>query len=156
VNVVVKLDKIDKAILQSLQKSGRITNVDLAKAVGISAPPCLRRLKFMERNGIIAGYHAELNYDILGYNLRAICVVSLLSQSSREVSSFVDRLLRSRNIKFCFSTPGNESFVLFIIAKDLSDYEKTLKENIQSNDHIANVRTYILANKHAEKHELPF
>jgi DNA-binding Lrp family transcriptional regulator len=151
----MKLDKIDRTILQNLQKNGRITNVDLAKAVGISAPPCLRRLKFMERGGVIVGYHAELDYAILGYNIRVICIVSLLSQSSREVAVFVDLLSKAENIKFCFSTPGNESFVLLVIAKDLSEYEKILKENIQNAGCVASIKTYILSNKHFEKYDLP-
>jgi DNA-binding Lrp family transcriptional regulator len=147
---MAKLDRIDRIILQNLQKNGRITNVELAKTVGISAPPCLRRLKCMEKNNIIVGYHAELNYEAVGYNMRAICIVSLLSQSSSEITAFLTVLKTMKNIMFCFSTPGNEEFVLYIVAKDLNEYEKILQDTIQNTKRVAKITTYVLSNKHAE------
>jgi Lrp/AsnC family transcriptional regulator of ectoine degradation len=109
----------------------------------------------MEKNGTIAGYHAELNYEAVGYHLLAICVVSLLSQSSSEIDSFVGALRNTKNIRFCFSTPGNEAFVLMIISKDLSDYEKIIQESLQNTLRVAKIVTYVLSNKHIENFELP-
>src|SRR5688572_7169991 len=65
----VKLDKIDRKILKNLQENGRITNVELAKEAGISAPPCLRRVRALEENGFIKGYHAKVDPTVLGYGV---------------------------------------------------------------------------------------
>ena len=62
----VKLDTVDRQILSDLQDDGRMTNVDLAKRAGISAPPCLRRVRGLEESGIIRGYHADLDAEALG------------------------------------------------------------------------------------------
>ena len=68
----VKLDEIDLRILRDLQENGKITNVELARRVGISAPPCLRRVRALEEAGFITGYHAEVEPAKLGYNLSLI------------------------------------------------------------------------------------
>lgn len=65
----VKLDRVDRQILADLQADGRITNVDLARRAGISAPPCLRRVRALEESGIIKGYHATIDPGALGYNV---------------------------------------------------------------------------------------
>ena len=86
--MITKLDTIDLKILQILQKSGRMTNVDLAKRVGISAPPCLRRLKNLEDGGVIQGYQANLNPKSLSYNITLFASVGLKENSEAQLSSF--------------------------------------------------------------------
>lgn len=152
---MANLDNIDKILLNNLQKNGRITNVELAENAGISAPPCLRRLKLMENKNIITGYHADINPTSLGYFFRAICIVSLKCQSSVEVKKFLDSVSKSENIRSCFSTSGNENFILTIVAKNLQDYERILKKEIQSNKALSSVKTYITLNKHKDDCGLP-
>ena len=84
----VKLDLIDRKILRDLQVNGRITNVELASRVGISAPPCLRRVRALEEAGYIRGYHAELEPGSLGYNVTVFAQIGLHSQSEPDLVAF--------------------------------------------------------------------
>ena len=79
----IKLDKIDRRILRDLQANGRMTNVDLARRAGISAPPCLRRVRALEEAGFIRGYHADVNPEALGYGVTVFAQVGLSSQAER-------------------------------------------------------------------------
>src|SRR3974390_1916278 len=88
----LKLDATDWRILAELQRDGRITNVELAARVGLSAPPCLRRVRELERSGVIAGYHAAFNLPGLGYHLTAFAFVKLESQSEADLSAFEKRI----------------------------------------------------------------
>jgi len=151
----MKLDSIDRTLLSTLQKYGRITNVDLAERVGISAPPCLRRLKLMEKSGVIKGYHAEINPKVLDFNFQAICIVTLASQASKDVNTFLTNIEKCKNIRTCSSTIGNENFVLFIVAKDINEYESILKREIQSGGLVSSVKTYVTVNKHKNEPGLP-
>src|SRR5690349_24545277 len=87
-----KLDKIDLRILRDLQADGRMTNVELARRAGISAPPCLRRVRALEKAGIIRGYHAELAPEALGYAVTVFAQVGLASQADADLKAF-ERLL---------------------------------------------------------------
>ena len=83
-----KLDRIDRRILSDLQANGRMTNVELAERAGISAPPCLRRVRALERAGIIKGYHAELSPEALGYSVSVFALVGLNSQAETDLKAF--------------------------------------------------------------------
>ena len=83
-----KLDRIDRRILSDLQANGRMTNVELAERAGISAPPCLRRVRALERAGIIKGYHAELSPETLGYSVSVFALVGLNSQAEVDLKAF--------------------------------------------------------------------
>ena len=84
----VKLDRIDRQILSDLQNEGRMTNVDLAKRAGISAPPCLRRVRALEEAGFIKGYHADLDSVALGFNVSVFAHVGLNSQAEVDLLAF--------------------------------------------------------------------
>src|SRR3546814_10338310 len=84
----VKLDLIDRKILTDLQADGRMTNVELAQRVGISAPPCLRRVRALEEAGYIRGYHAELNPQQLGYGVTVFAMVGLKRQAEQDLIAF--------------------------------------------------------------------
>ncbi|MEM1421559.1 MAG: Lrp/AsnC family transcriptional regulator, partial [Pseudomonadota bacterium] len=87
----VKLDPIDRKILAELQEDGRMTNVDLSKRVGISAPPCLRRVRALEENGFITGYHADINARALGFEVMVFAMVGLDKQSGKDLADFETR-----------------------------------------------------------------
>ncbi len=84
----VKLDKIDRKILRDLQDSGRMTNVELARRAGISAPPCLRRVRALEEGGFIKGYNAQIDPQALGYNVMVFALVGLNSQAETDLKAF--------------------------------------------------------------------
>src|SRR5512139_2043540 len=88
-----KLDRIDLRILADLQADGRMTNVDLAERAGISAPPCLRRVRALEEAGFITGYHAQVDEQMLGFELTAFAMVGLHSQAEPDLRDFENRIL---------------------------------------------------------------
>jgi DNA-binding Lrp family transcriptional regulator len=83
-----KLDPIDRRILAELQADGRMTNVELSRRVGISAPPCLRRVRTLEESGLIQGYHARINARELGFEVQVFAMIRLSSQAERDLSTF--------------------------------------------------------------------
>ena len=153
--IKMNLDSVDIVILDSLQKHGRMSNVRLAEKAGISAPPCLRRFKLMEHQGVLVGYHAVVNPELLGFTIKAFCAVSLTSQSTETVSSFLKIVEREPCIRSCFSTSGNEVFILTIVAKNLKAYEGILHGTLQSSGFVSNITSYILLNKHKDEFGIP-
>jgi DNA-binding Lrp family transcriptional regulator len=97
-----KLDPIDRKILAELQADGRMTNVELAKRVGISAPPCLRRVRTLEEAGFIRGYHAQVNARDLGFEVQVFAMVGLNSQAEADLARFEQRC---RNWPLCARMP---------------------------------------------------
>src|SRR5258705_4506390 len=87
----IRLDRIDRRILRNLLADGRMTNVELARRVGISAPPCLRRVRTLEQAGYIRGYHAEVNGELLGFSVTVYALVGLKGQSETELRAFEER-----------------------------------------------------------------
>ena len=86
------LDEIDRSILALLQENGRMSNVDLAREVGLTAPPCLRRVRALEDRGLITAYHAALNGPALGYSITVFAMVSLKSQAEHDLKNFEDHV----------------------------------------------------------------
>src|SRR3546814_17660767 len=84
----IKLDRVDRRILRDLQDNGRMTNVDLAARAGISAPPCLRRVRALEEAGFFRGYHAALNPEALGFGVTVFAQVGLSSQAETDLRRF--------------------------------------------------------------------
>ena len=88
-----KLDKVDRQILSDLQKNGRLSNVELAKNAGISAPPCLRRVRALEDAGVIRGYNAEIDPEAVGYTVTVFAFVGLTSQAEVDLKKFENMIL---------------------------------------------------------------
>src|SRR4029078_13020004 len=105
-----KLDRIDRRILSDLQAEGRMTNVELAERAGISAPPCLRRVRALARAGIIKGYHAELSTEALGYSVSVFALVGLNSQAETDLKSFEEMVSRWPEIRECHMLAGDDRF----------------------------------------------
>src|SRR5580692_9760583 len=97
----VKLDRIDRKILHDLQESGRMTNVELAQRAGISAPPCLRRVRALEEAGVIKGYHADLSPEALGYSVSVFALVGLSSQAETDLKAFEALIAKWDEVREC-------------------------------------------------------
>ncbi|MDR0552732.1 MAG: Lrp/AsnC family transcriptional regulator [Holosporales bacterium] len=138
-----KLDSIDLLILSNLQKSGRMTNVELAKRAKISAPPCLRRLKSLEERKVISGYHADVDARVLGYAFSALCLVSLAKHSTKHVENFIRYIHLLDRVRECFATTGEYDYVLRIVAKDFPDYENFISNKLKGLDNIVQVKSYV-------------
>lgn len=137
----VKLDAVDRKILTCLQSEGRITNVDLANRVGITAPPCLRRVRALEEEGYVQGYHAQLNQEALGYGLTVFAMVGLHSQAESDLQAFEEYVQRWPMVRECFMLNGEIDFILKIVARDLAAFQQFLTGELTPAPNVASVKT---------------
>ncbi len=137
----VKLDKIDRKILHDLQEDGRITNVELAERAGISAPPCLRRVRALEDAGIISGYHADVDPQSLGYGITVFAQVSLERQSETDLKAFEELCQSWEKVRECHLVSGDADFILKIVAKDWEGYQKFLTEHLTMAPNIGHIKS---------------
>lgn len=137
----VKLDDVDRRILADLQADGRITNVELARRVGISAPPCLRRVRALEEAGYIRGYHADLNGDLLGYGVTVFAMVGLESQAEADLSAFENLVRGWPLVRECHMLAGEIDFLLKVVAKDWDTYQQFLTQELTAAPNVAHVKT---------------
>lgn len=137
----IKLDKIDRKILKSLQEDGRITNVELAKNAGISAPPCLRRVRALEETGYIKGYHADVDASILGYGVSVFAHVKLVSQAESDLQKFEALIAEWEPVRECHMLAGETDFILKIVAHDWDDYQHFLTEKLTAAPNVTSVKS---------------
>ena len=121
-----KLDAIDRSILSNLQENGRMTNVELARRAGISAPPCLRRVRALERTGYIGGFHADLNSKALGFDVTVFALVGLHSQAENDLLAFERLVAGWPMVRDCYMLAGEVDFLLKIVARDWDAYQTFL------------------------------
>lgn len=126
----IKLDKIDRKILKELQAQGRITNVELARRAGISAPPCLRRVRVLEEAGLIQSYHAHLNPSALGYGITVFAHIKLQSQNEADLKKFEQQCHDWSKVRECHMMSGDVDFILKIVAHDWEDYQQFLTNEL--------------------------
>ena len=151
-----KLDEIDRKILAELQADGRMTNVELARRVGISAPPCLRRVRVLEEAGFIRGYHAEIDPGSLGFEVRVFAMVRLQSQSERDLAAFEDRARGWPLVRECHMLNGEIDFILKCVAPDLPSFQHFLTESLTSAPNVASVKTSLVIRCAKDEPGVPF
>ncbi|MGE3868673.1 MAG: Lrp/AsnC family transcriptional regulator [Pseudorhodoplanes sp.] len=138
--MLARLDAIDLKILQELQNDGRMTNVELARRVGISAPPCLRRVRALEEAGLIRGYRARLDEKRLGYEVVAIAMETLSSQAESEHKAFEAYVRRQPLVRECWMLSGEIDFILKCVAPNLTAFQSLVTE-LTGAPHVRNVKT---------------
>ena len=136
-----KLDPIDRMILSELQPDGRMTNVELARRVGISAPPCLRRVRALEEAGYINGFHADVDARQLGFEVQVFAMVGLQSQAEADLMAFEARCNDWPLVRECHMLNGEVDFILKCVAPDLSTFQSFLTEELTAADNVASVKT---------------
>jgi DNA-binding Lrp family transcriptional regulator len=146
-----RLDATDWQILRELQADGRITNVDLARKVGISAPPCLRRVRALEEAGIIEGFTAMLDDKALGFDVTAFAMVGLHSQAEADLIAFEERARNSPIVRDCYMLSGEIDFLLRCVAPDLSAFQDFIIHELTAAPNVASVKTSLVIR--ASKHE---
>ena len=135
------MDRIDRQILSLLQADGRMTNVELAERVGLTAPPCLRRVRALEELGAIRGYHAELDGAKLGYPITVFAMVSLKSQAEADLAAFEAHIAAIPEVRECHMLNGDIDFILKIVATDLRAFQDILTTHLTPAPNVASVRT---------------
>jgi DNA-binding Lrp family transcriptional regulator len=138
--VHAQLDAIDRKILKELQDDGRMTNVELAKRIGISAPPCLRRVRALEEAGYIRGYRGLLNEKLLGYEVTVFALVHLSSQAEADLKAFEDFVRKEPLVRECWMLSGEIDFILKCVAPDLKTFQAFVAE-LTGAPHVRNVKT---------------
>src|SRR5690349_1144676 len=138
--VPARLDAIDHKILKELQADGRMTNVELAKRVGISAPPCLRRVRALEEAGYIKGYRALLDEKLLGYEVVVFAFVHLSSQTEADLTEFEEFVRGQPLVRECWMLSGEIDFILKCVAPDLKTFQTFVTE-LTAAPHVRNVKT---------------
>ncbi len=141
--VPARLDDIDRHILKELQDDGRITNVELARRVGISAPPCLRRVRALEEAGFIKGYRALLDEKKLGYEVAVFAMVHLASQAEADLQAFEDFVRGQPLVRECWMLSGEIDFVLKCVAPDLKTFQAFV-EKLTAAPQVRNVKTSLV------------
>lgn len=136
----VQLDAIDRRILATLQEEGRITNVELARRAGISAPPCLRRVRALEEAGVIRGYHADPDPQKLGWEITVFAIVGLDSQKESVLSAFEELVATWPEVRECHMIRGGGDFLLKLVARD-TNHENQLTQRLTGSPTVARVQT---------------
>ena len=137
----LKLDRIDLKILAQLQRSGRMTNVDLAKRAGISAPPCLRRVRNLEEMGLIKTYHAKLDAAALGYPVTVFTLIKLVSLADGDLKKFEDQIQEWPMVREAYMMTGESDFLLKIVARDWDDYQNFLTQHLVKSPNVTAVKS---------------
>ncbi len=151
-----KLDEIDRAILAELQADGRMTNVELARRVGISAPPCLRRVRTLEEAGLIRGYHADVDARALGFEVQVFVMVGLTSQAESDLAAFEGLCQAWPLVRECHMLNGEVDFILKCVAPDLSSFQSFLTGQLTSADNVASVKTSLVIRDAKDEPGVPF
>lgn len=135
------IDDIDLQILGELQQNGRMTNVDLARKVGLTAPPCLRRVRALEEAGAITSYHAVVDPAMLGYTITVFAMVSLKSQAEADLKAFQDHVAALPEVRECHMLNGEIDFILKVVARDLQSFQQFLTSKLTPAPNVVSVKT---------------
>ncbi len=138
---MANLDQIDRQLLGILQDDGQITNVELAQRVGLTAPPCLRRVRALEDMGVIRGYHADLDGSRLGFGITVFAMVSLKSQAEEALRQFEDHMRALPEVRECHMLNGEIDFILKIVSKDLQSFQEFLTSKLTPAPNVGSVKT---------------
>lgn len=141
-----RLDAIDLKILAELQKDGSITNVELARRVGLSAPPCLRRVRALEEAGIIKGYRTLLDPQLLGYEVICFAMVQLARQTQSDLAAFEERIADWPTVRECWTLSGEVDFILKCVATNMAAFQNFVGD-LTSLPNVRNVRTALSLDK---------
>lgn len=138
------LDATDWRILRELQRDGRITNVELAARVGLSPPPCLRRLQVLEKSGAISGYRAVLNGPLLGFGVQLFAMVGLKSQAGPELQAFEERIASWPLVREAYAVSGEADFLLKCVGSDLGALQDFIIGELTAAANVENVKTTLI------------
>ena len=146
-----KLDSIDLRILSELQANGRITNVELSRRAKITAPPCLRRMRALEKAGYIKGYHADLDGKALGFEVSGFAFVGLASQAEADLKRFEEQVRSWPAVRECVMLSGEVDYLLKCVAENLSAFQSFITDTLTAAKNVASVKTALVIR--SSKHE---
>lgn len=151
----LKLDRIDLKILAQLQQSGRMTNVELADAVGLSPSPCLTRVKRLEKADFITGYSAQINLNKLGEMLTVFTEVTLTEHRSGDFSRFETKIKKMDEIVECYLVSGGYDYLLKFVTRGVSHYQDVIEGMLEGDFGIEKYFSYVVIKAPFIKHHYP-
>ena len=152
---ITKLDQIDHQLLEILQQNAKITNAQLSKEIGLSPAPTLERVKKLEGLGIIQSYHAQVNRDKVGLGVTTFVTVTLTGHKKQVTESFVNQINQIPEVIECHHVTGAGDFMLKIISKDISTYQKLMLEKINEIEEVSSTSTMVILSTFKESKVLP-
>lgn len=151
----LKLDQIDRKILVILQSSAKITNAQLSKEIGLSPAPTLERVKKLETSGILKSYHAKVDTDKIGLGVSTFVLVSLKGHNKENIDSFLNEINNIEEIIECHHITGSGDFMLRIIAKDISSYQRLMLEKVSNINVVDNMQSMVILSTFKDSKVIP-
>lgn len=154
-NLNLKLDKIDRMILDILQANAKITNAQLSKEIGLSPAPTLERVKKLENSGIIKSYHAKLDTDKIGMGVSTFVYATLKGHNKQNIELFMDAINKIDEVIECHHVTGSGDFVLKVIAQDISSYQKLMLERVSDIAVVDNLQSMVILSTFKDSKVMP-
>jgi DNA-binding Lrp family transcriptional regulator len=151
----INLDKIDLKILRTLQENAKITNLQLSSEIGLSPAPTLERVKKLERQKLIKGYHAQLNAEMVGIGISAIIQITLTRQIENAISNFKKEIIKIPEIMECYQVTGNADYVITVMLKDMRAFEELISQKLSKMEEIGQMQTMVILSKIKDSKVLP-
>ena len=149
-------DKTDLKIIKQLQADARISNLELAHSINLSPTPCARRVKQLESNGTIAGYHAAINPELVGLNLTVMVSVTMDKHTADKFEKFEEAVLALPEVVECYVVTGQDSdFLIKVLARDMRHYEDFLLRRLTKIEGVNGVHSSFVLRQPINKHQLP-
>ena len=154
-NASLKLDRIDRKILEILQANAKITNAQLSKEIGLSPAPTLERVKKLEQSGIIKSYHAQLDLDKVGLTVGTFVYVTLKGHNKKNIDSFLGEINRIDEVIECHHITGSGDFILKIIAEDIKSYQKLMLEKVSDIEVVDSLQSMVVLSTFKDSKVMP-
>ncbi len=151
----IKLDTIDRKILEILQSNAKTTNANLASQIGLSPAPTLERVKKLENAGIIKSYHAKLDTDTVGLGVSTFVMVSLKGHNKQSIDIFIDKIKGIDEVIECHHITGSGDFILKIIASDIAAYQQLMLERVSNIDVVDNMQSMVILSTFKDSKIMP-
>lgn len=151
----VKLDEIDRKILDILQSNAKITNAQLSKDIGLSPAPTLERVKKLETSGIIKSYHATLDTERVGLSVNTFVLVSLKGHNKKNIDFFINEINKIKEVIECHHITGSGDFILKIIAGDIQSYQKLMLEQVSDIEVVDGLQSMVILSTFKDSKVMP-
>ena len=149
------LDRVDLLLLAELQRNGRLTNADLAERVHLSPSACLRRVQRLERDGVIAGYRADVSAERLGLGLQAFVRVQLKHHDSAAVAGFAELVNGWDEVIACHALTGDMDYLLRVVVMDMAHYSRFVLDTLLKHPSVQDCKTSFVLDRVKSTTALP-
>jgi len=153
--MALKLDKIDRKILEILQADAKITNAQLSKEIGLSPAPTLERVKKLETSGLIKSYHAELDTQMLGLGVSIFILISLSSHKMNQINKFIEKINNLEEVIECHHITGSGDFLLKVMTTDIPSYQKLILDKLSQIEEIGNMQSMVVLANYKQSKVMP-